>query len=348
MIKFDWGYSYMDNLYGGKNDGIVSLVSQFGGLSIPWACPQESDCIGPFGLQSYAHHIKTHHWKQTIDLITGSLCLPKTSLRFCTTGFTPPTNNNALGSENPKLKRLPEFKVAPETSFINLSLNKNEDEYDRNLNATVTASDDIESFLMIAFLDDDKYLVSVCDTEPTFVIPDNYEGNLVFYALGRTANDELVADIDSVEYSSITSLVALDFEDYDDLMMCVGQTLGLNVIATWDNGESEYVKPTYSATPGGILSIDGQMFTPVAVGECELVAEYKGLTCTKKITVYPGSEPVTSRYDVNLDGEVNIADVNAVISLILLPEGGTLGDVNGDGEVNIADINAIIDEILSN
>ena len=33
-------------------------------------------------------------------------------------------------------------------------------------------------------------------------------------------------------------------------------------------------------------------------------------------------------YDVNLDGEVNIADVN------------------GDGEVNIADINAIIDYIL--
>ena len=214
--------------------------------------------------------------------------------------------------------------------------------------ATVTSSDDIDFFAVYAKFDDNILLVSAWDTEATLVIPDNYEGNLVFYALGRTANDELVADIDSVEYSSITSLVALDFEDYDDLTMCVGQTLGLNVIATWDNGESEYVRPTYSATPGSILSIDGQMFTPVAVGECELIAEYKGLTCTKKITVYPGSEPVTSRYDVNLDGEVNIADVNAVISLILLPEGGTLGDVNGDGEVNIADINAIIDEILSN
>ena len=52
--------------------------------------------------------------------------------------------------------------------------------------------------------------------------------------------------------------------------------------------------------------------------------------------------------DVNGDGEVNIADVNAVIDIIL---GGnddnTAADVNGDGEINIADINAVIDIILS-
>ena len=52
--------------------------------------------------------------------------------------------------------------------------------------------------------------------------------------------------------------------------------------------------------------------------------------------------------DVNGDREVNIADVNAVIDIIL---GGnvdtTVADVNGDGEINIADINAVIDIILS-
>ncbi len=48
--------------------------------------------------------------------------------------------------------------------------------------------------------------------------------------------------------------------------------------------------------------------------------------------------------DVNNDGEVNIADVNALISFIL--SGANVGDVNGDGEVNIADINAVIDYIL--
>ncbi len=51
--------------------------------------------------------------------------------------------------------------------------------------------------------------------------------------------------------------------------------------------------------------------------------------------------------DVNRDLEVNIADVNVAIDLILGGNGSTIAaDVNGDGEINIADINAVIDIIL--
>ena len=51
--------------------------------------------------------------------------------------------------------------------------------------------------------------------------------------------------------------------------------------------------------------------------------------------------------DVNGDGEVNIADVNAVINMILSGTLEATGDVNNDGEVNIADVNAIINIILN-
>ena len=63
--------------------------------------------------------------------------------------------------------------------------------------------------------------------------------------------------------------------------------------------------------------------------------------------------------DVNGDGEVNIADANNVIHIIINGGGGghghapsdedstLVGDVNGDGEVNISDVNAIIDLILN-
>ena len=58
----------------------------------------------------------------------------------------------------------------------------------------------------------------------------------------------------------------------------------------------------------------------------------------------------TLRGDVNLDGEVNVADVNAVIDLIL---GGDAdedlrhrADVDRDGEVSVADINSVIDIIM--
>ena len=51
--------------------------------------------------------------------------------------------------------------------------------------------------------------------------------------------------------------------------------------------------------------------------------------------------------DVNGDGEVNIADVNAIINCILTGDINPRGDVNGDTEVNIADVNAVIDIILN-
>ena len=50
--------------------------------------------------------------------------------------------------------------------------------------------------------------------------------------------------------------------------------------------------------------------------------------------------------DVNGDREVNIADVNAAIDIILNASENPSGDVNGDGEINIADVNAVIDIIL--
>lgn len=61
----------------------------------------------------------------------------------------------------------------------------------------------------------------------------------------------------------------------------------------------------------------------------------------------PPDEPQPIVGDVNGDGEVNIADVNAIILMILT--GNTLpeGDVNGDTEVNIADANAVIGIILT-
>lgn len=56
--------------------------------------------------------------------------------------------------------------------------------------------------------------------------------------------------------------------------------------------------------------------------------------------------------DVNGDGEINIADANSVIDIVIL--GGNAGhtrapaaDANHDGEVNIGDINTIIDIILN-
>ncbi len=67
------------------------------------------------------------------------------------------------------------------------------------------------------------------------------------------------------------------------------------------------------------------------------------LTVNIRIRTIPG--------DVNEDNETNIADINAIINIVL--SGGDdllrfqLADINNDAEVNIADINAVIDIILN-
>ena len=50
--------------------------------------------------------------------------------------------------------------------------------------------------------------------------------------------------------------------------------------------------------------------------------------------------------DVNHDGEVNVADINAIVHAIFDNIEDPAADVNGDGEVNIGDINAVINTIL--
>ena len=58
-----------------------------------------------------------------------------------------------------------------------------------------------------------------------------------------------------------------------------------------------------------------------------------------------GSEP-GPKGDVNGDGEITVADVNAIITIILNNTGNMSGDVNGDGEITVADINTVIGIIL--
>ena len=69
---------------------------------------------------------------------------------------------------------------------------------------------------------------------------------------------------------------------------------------------------------------------------------------------YTGEEGGPVEYlpgDVNGDKEVNIADVNTVLAIILgTPadaETMNRADVNNDGEINLADINTLIGIILN-
>jgi hypothetical protein len=84
----------------------------------------------------------------------------------------------------------------------------------------------------------------------------------------------------------------------------------------------------------------------------DVVDVYKEAPIWKKFSTIKsvGSDPPG---DVNGDGEVNIADANSVIDIVIM--GGNSGhtripaaDMNCDGEVNITDLNEIINLIINN
>ena len=95
---------------------------------------------------------------------------------------------------------------------------------------------------------------------------------------------------------------------------------------------------TDESTPAATVYAGGFMHKPItqmAISDDKSTASFKFMWNH----ILPG--------DVNVDGEVNIADVNALIDQIMGGIPTPEGDVNGDGEVNIADVNAVIDMILS-
>ena len=70
----------------------------------------------------------------------------------------------------------------------------------------------------------------------------------------------------------------------------------------------------------------------------DLWTRFSRIVNIEDVVVIPG--------DVNGDSEVSIADVNAVLAMILSGSIESPGDVNDDGEVNVADVNALVDIIL--
>jgi hypothetical protein len=111
-----------------------------------------------------------------------------------------------------------------------------------------------------------------------------------------------------------------------------------NSTDTWPLGAKDSL--TNYSVPAAVTYAGGFMNKPItsmAIDQNRRIAS---------LVYMPG--PVHLDGDVNGDGEVNIADVNALIDAILNDDPIERADVNHDGEVNIADINTVIDIILSN
>ena len=118
-------------------------------------------------------------------------------------------------------------------------------------------------------------------------------------------------------------------------------------IETLKNGQFEATLPAEQMKVDGKFMEDGATY----YARCKTsYLDFDGNTHTTSygpVISFVYRETASTIGDVNGDGEVNIADINALIDMILCSVNDPAGDVNNDGEVNIADINAVIDLILT-
>ena len=221
-----------------------------------------------------------------------------------------------------------------------------------------------DAIIKTFYLDEENgYLYMQVQTNPSGCVPGIYR-----IALSKIENLETGADVEGNE-----NLTIKDCELIDDSPIKVEGAEDSGEIANVAqiNSDGEYIYWSYIAPASDAQAIRNSV--PLDVNN---PLHHSGIKCLRAkpnedgsmptqimfavegveaygvcgdIDFEPGSEP-TPTGDVNEDGEINIADVNAIIKIILGGENtyGSRADVNGDGEINISDVNTLIKIILNN
>lgn len=139
--------------------------------------------------------------------------------------------------------------------------------------------------------------------------------------------------------------ISLNYSNVE--LNAIGETIQIVANVMPEDASNKEVR--WASSDESVCIVSNGTVVAVGFGTCVIIATTVDgnhiATCTVNVI-----EKINLPGDVNNDGEVNIADINAIIDIILGNEVGDetreRADVNGDGEINIADINRIIDIIL--
>lgn len=184
------------------------------------------------------------------------------------------------------------------------------------------------------------------------IIPETVTFNGITYTVTEIRGDafESCRSLKSVTIpNSVTKIGSCAFDGCADLTsMIIGNSVTLISERVWRNCSSLESVTCLAETPpvlyagnDSFQNVNATLYVPAAS-----VSAYKTANNWGR---FSSIQPITETLpqDVNGDGEVNIADINTIIDIILTGKLNLKGDVNDDGEVNIADVNVIINIILN-
>lgn len=166
-------------------------------------------------------------------------------------------------------------------------------------------------------------------------------GKVKIYAISNDNNK--VMDYCEVIVTQPVSGLKLNYSKYE--IKGIGSTVKLEATVIPEDATNKEVR--WVSSNDAVCMVSAGNVVATGLGTAVIIATTVdgGYMATCTITVVEGQTYPTG--DVNEDGVVDVADVNAVINMMLhLQETNNAADVNGDGIIDVADLNMIINKIL--
>lgn len=141
------------------HDGVVTLESQLGGLTSNYVTIEYALYRGVLGEKSDAHHINTCRWDETFNNLYSLLSSPKSSDKFCATGFpmTDLSVQQAKARANEEDDNI-EFVEPVDSSYIKINVEVRNDSI-KIAYVTVDKSRDMSAYSIFSFIDDNRMLI---------------------------------------------------------------------------------------------------------------------------------------------------------------------------------------------
>lgn len=281
------GYTfYYSDIFNDDNDGVVSLTSQKGGLTGSNVTIESAPYSGIMGMGSNAYHTKTNSWDASLSRICELLKTHKTSSLFCTNGFHPAKlTYNSLMNTRGTAKTTARLIANNSDRYIHIKVEEKTDSL-HYVEVTFEKSTDVMAHNAVCKFQDNSMIIGNAGDTVRFIIPEICSEVVKFYAIGKTADGNYVADSTAIDFTHDVGLYYLMFENRNDLYMQEGQTIRPNVVGCWGNCEEGYVTPEFISSDENVITTGDGMVTAMSEGVCQLVASMYGQTDTIMVHVH--------------------------------------------------------------
>lgn len=312
--SYDAGaYQAFENIYGGPNDGIVSLKSQVAGLphNAKTILSDKIDNIilaGVWSMKCNAHHTKITDWDIAQNHIYNTLLEPTTSDKFSRISAIK-KETKSLQQRN--LESRDSIKIPPisETSAISISAYPGENKVTK---VHVSHSQDVINNITMMVVNEDEAMTGMSLDDYEFLLPDTISGKRTFYSVGRNTSGELCLDSCTVEFSVIDDIAAIEFEEKGRLSLMKGERLPVNVIGIAKTGDKQSLSAKLDCDKTSVATVEDMYITGVNPGVCTLTASFKGYSASIEVEVKENPAGV-SNVDDSSGIEVSVVGHDLII-----------------------------------